>query len=134
MSRPLIARIAFICFGMMLAYGCAVSPAVVTASAGTTSIQAAVGDEVNVQLAENPSTGWTWRLQSPLKGILQAAGDHFVRSTPTGAGLVGTGGTRIFTYTAIDAGTIELEYALAGPGREVEPADHRMTFTVHVAN
>ena len=131
MNRSL-ARIAFVCCVVMMACGCTTAPSVVTASAGTQSIQAAVGDEVNMQLAENPSTGWTWRLQSPLKGILKVAGDRFVRSTPADAGLVGTGGTRIFTCTAIDSGTIELEYALAGPGREVEASDHRMTFTVHV--
>jgi predicted secreted protein len=134
MIRSLLACIAFLCCVGMMAYGCTTAPAVVTASAATPSVQAAVGDEVNIQLSENPSTGWTWRLQSPLNGILQAGGDRFVRSSSAGADLVGTGGTRVLTYTAVGAGTIELAYALAGPGRDVEAADHRMTFTVHVTN
>jgi predicted secreted protein len=121
------------CLGMVLVHGCrAVPPAVVTVGVGTTAVQAAVGDEVNVQLAENPSTGWTWRLQSPLNGILHSEDDRFIRSTSPGTGLIGAGGTRIFSFAAIAEGTVELEYALAGPGRDVQPSDHRMTFTVRV--
>lgn len=136
MSWTLMIRmvcINFICLGMLLSHGCrAVPPAVITAGAGMTSIQAAVGDEVNVQLEENPSTGWTWRLQSPLNGILHLEDDRFVRSTSQGTGLIGSGGTRIFAFAAIAEGTVELEYALAGPGRDVQPSDHRMTFTIRV--
>ena len=91
------------------------------------------GGSVELELVEKPSTGWTWKQQSSLDGILRADGDRFIRDAARD-GMVGVGGKRIFTYTALKTGQVSMEFALVGPGQPVKPADHRMHVTIDVTD
>lgn len=97
----------------------------------TKTVAVSTGHSVDIALAENPSTGWTWKLQSPLDGILRSSGDRFVRDAAED-GMVGVGGKRVFTYTAMKPGQVSLEFALVGPGQPLKPSDQRMMATIDV--
>ena len=79
------------------------------------TIAAAVGDRVRIQLDENPTTGYRW--QSPAESsLLKLVDDDYA---PTADGGVGGGGTRTLVYEALAPGKGSLKLALA---RAWEPA------------
>ena len=96
-------------------------------------VTVATGDSIELALVENPSTGWTWKSQSTLDGILRSDGDRFVRDAAND-GMVGVGGKRVFDYTALKVGQVSLEFALVGPGQPVKASDHRMKAIIDVAD
>ena len=111
--------------------GCARAPMIVTQQMHDSTVEVEVGQAVDVELAENPSTGWLWKLQTPINGILDPKGVSF---TPgQGAGRrVGVGGLRVFHYRSTAAGEARLVYALVPPGSGGKPSDQTFTVSVRV--
>lgn len=111
--------------------GCSSEPLVLTQGMHDSTIDVLVGRAVDVELAENPSTGWSWKLQTPTNGILEPKGVSF---TPgQGAGRrVGVGGLRVFHYRAAAAGEARLVYALVPPGSGGKASDQTFTVSVRV--
>ena len=56
--------------------GCSSGPLILTQSMHDSIVDVQSGRVVDVELAENPSTGWTWQLQAPTNGILEPKGDE----------------------------------------------------------
>ncbi|MGO9109867.1 MAG: protease inhibitor I42 family protein [Thermoguttaceae bacterium] len=61
-----------------------------------------LGARIVVRLAENPTTGYCWDLRSVVTPVLEFEHDDY---TSTSANGVGGGGTRIFQFVAVTAGT-----------------------------
>ena len=112
--------------------GCNTGPMVLTQAMHDSIIDVESGRVVDVELAENPSTGWTWKLQAPLNGILEPNGVSFTPGQGAG-GRVGVGGLRVFHYRAASVGEASLVYALVPPGAGGKASDQTFTVTVRVS-
>ncbi len=75
------------------------------ADAGKT-IQAHTGDQILIQLSANPTTGYSWTIDKTDTTILALQRETY---TPSPGGLVGSGGTTVFTFTAQHPGTVQLQ-------------------------
>jgi predicted secreted protein len=75
--------------------------------ADTLLIQAHPGD-IDVPVAESPTTGYRWHLAPPPHGVTPI-GDSFA---PEAAGMAGGGGTRTFRFHVAAPGTYELRLEL----------------------
>lgn len=74
-----------------------------------TTIAAAVGDRVRIQLDENPTTGYRWKARAQ-SSLLELIDENYA---PAGDGGIGGGGTRTLVYEVIAAGKGSLKLALA---------------------
>lgn len=68
-----------------------------------TVIQVAAGDRFGLELAGNPTTGYTWQVHAD-RQYLDLLGQEF---EPVGMG-VGAGGNEVFLFHAIAAGETEV--------------------------
>lgn len=75
------------------------------ADAGS-SRQLAVGDEVTVRLAENPTTGYRWRFNQTGSGSIEQVDDQL---EPPASGAPGAGGVRRVRFVARRTGSVQLE-------------------------
>lgn len=114
--------------------------ALVTLACGTTGpsefsdaaapIRVKPGEEFAIVLQSNPTTGFTWRLATPVdENVVHLVGSRY-QADPSSAGLVGSGGKEYWTFSAAKAGStvIKLEYARAGQAAPDAPR----AFTVEV--
>jgi inhibitor of cysteine peptidase len=78
-------------------------------------ISVKVGDTVEVTLAGNPTTGYSWTssMSDTDKAVLQQQGEPVYVQQSTDPSVVGAGGTFTFAFKAVAAGqpTIKLDYA-----------------------
>jgi inhibitor of cysteine peptidase len=70
------------------------------------SITVHIGDEIIINLPENPTTGYRWAIDKMDATVLVSQNPTF-SSTPGGA--IGSGGTRTFTFIAKQPGTVHLQ-------------------------
>lgn len=63
------------------------------------------GDAIIIRLAENPTTGYRWALDSIEGSGVTLEGMTFDRAEPN----IGAGGTRTITYKASQAGTARIQ-------------------------
>lgn len=72
------------------------------------TIKAAVGDEFVITLEGNATTGYEWRLATPIDNTLI----NLVKSEyiPDNTGLVGSGGRSIWTFKAVKAGNARISF------------------------
>jgi len=77
-------------------------------------LEVKVGQEFNITLESNPSTGYGWQLAKQLnETILVLIGFEYKSS---GSGLiVGAGGTEIWTFKAVKSGTAEISLKYVRP-------------------
>lgn len=85
----------------------------------------AVGDELSVRLAENPTTGYRWQVVQSGAGELALADEQFV---PAAGATPGAGGERRLRFVARRAGDVRLEMVL---GRPWDPPETRRERRVH---
>jgi inhibitor of cysteine peptidase len=64
-----------------------------------------VGESFEVQLPENPTTGYVWHLHLPVDPFLEVEEDSFAGSQ----GAYGIGGLRRWRFRALQEGVITLE-------------------------
>lgn len=92
------------------------------------------GDELTVELPENPSTGYRWEADDDAStSILEATGSTFMRADAT-SGAVGVGGTRRFTFRAMGIGSCSLHYTLIPPGRDRSDGQQHYSIDVVVTD
>jgi len=108
--------------------------AVATESMNKGSIKVQRGDDVEVKLPENPSTGYAWKRTSDLglNVVAKVSSTYEGNDNPKGA--VGVGGMRIFRYHAITKGICTLQYVLVPPGQEPSASDKGYTITIEVSD
>ena len=76
-----------------------------------------VGDTIEVVLAGNPTTGYSWSttLSDKDAAVLQQQGDPVYAQQSTDPTLVGGGGTFTFTFKAVAPGQVALKFGYARP-------------------
>lgn len=70
------------------------------------TIPAHTGDEIVVNLPENPTTGYRWAIDTADEKLLASEDTTFAAPR---SGAVGVGGTRTFTFTVKQSGTVHLQ-------------------------
>ena len=94
------------------------------ASADGTQMSLSVGDRLEVALAGNPTTGYSWEIASVDESVILADGEPSFRAD---SNQVGAGGTMTLAFDAVGAGTTVLELVYQRPFEDAPPAE---TFTV----
>jgi inhibitor of cysteine peptidase len=97
------------------------------------SITLAVGDILKVELASNPSTGYSWHIAANTDDVLAPVGEpQFSLGSQTP--MPGAGGTETFTFKAVAAGESTLTLIYNRPWEtDVTPTpDDTFTVTVTV--
>lgn len=67
-----------------------------------------VGDTLVVRLSGNQTAGYTWNPAPMTPGILSFQGSNYVKNN---SGLMGAGGTQVFTYKVVGGGGFFLRFA-----------------------
>jgi inhibitor of cysteine peptidase len=71
------------------------------------------GEDIQVILNGNPTTGYTWTATVSDKAVLQQLGDPVYAQGSTDPSIVGAGGTFTFTFKAAAAGQVALKFDYA---------------------
>lgn len=90
---------------------------ILTEADNGTTVEAGVGDLIEVRLPANPSTGFGWQVTPPT-GLVQVADPEFL----TQSSLVGAAGIEVFTFEVTEAGAQALHLEYRRPFEE-EPAE-----------
>lgn len=98
----------------------------VRAGENGSTVTAAVGDVVKIELAENPTTGFRWQIASVNSSILRLQSDDFAPSGPP----VGSGGLHVFRWAAAGRGNTDVQLELK---RSWETAPAKSTFAIRVS-
>jgi predicted secreted protein len=114
----------------------AVLPLLVTACSGSTepadpesAIEAGPGEEFDVLLESNPSTGYHWEFLVELdESILKFVGKDYRAAEPVRPG---SGGMDVWTFKAVGTGETEIRLGYYPPAPNSKPAETR-TFKVSV--
>jgi formylglycine-generating enzyme required for sulfatase activity len=85
-------------------------------------VTTAVGEEFEINLESNPTTGYSWSLVEHLPDWLELVGMTYVATDP---GMVGGGGTEIWTFRATGAGSTTLTFEYERPWED-EPIQVRV--------
>jgi len=88
----------------------------------------AVGDVVEISLAENPSTGFRWELKDKPKPACSLVKSWF----ESAAGPPGKGGTRRWQFQAVHSGTGEISLEYRRPWEQGTPPGRTFHLTVQV--
>jgi len=114
-----------LCALLLMLGGCAARPPVVvtTAEAGR-AVTLGPGDELQVRLAANRTTGYRWQLADDPAPILASEAEVTYEPLDTAGGRLGAGGTDVWRFRAAAAGRTELVFEYWRPWeRSATPAD-----------
>ena len=84
-------------------------------------IEVAVGDLLVITLESNPTTGFGWQLSEPIdEDLLALIESRYEPSENVEQGMVGAGGTEVWTFEALTTGVtkISMEYSRPWEGGE----------------
>lgn len=85
--------------------GCEGASLRLTYTDNNTTVRVNTGEYVEVELRGNPSAGYTWQTDSINAAVLRQTGEpDFIADS----GMVGAGGTFVFRYECVGAGTSRL--------------------------
>jgi inhibitor of cysteine peptidase len=88
------------------------------------------GDKLIIQMEASPTTGYTWEAVSLDTSVLKQQGDpEFKEGQP---GMMGGGGTLVFTFQAVGKGQIELKMVYHQPWDKDTPPAKTLDVTVIV--
>jgi inhibitor of cysteine peptidase len=73
------------------------------------------GEDIQVILNGNPTTGYSWTSTVSDPAVLQQQGDPVYAQGNTDPSIVGAGGTFTFTFKAAAAGQVTLKFGYARP-------------------
>lgn len=100
------------------------------APAGEGPITVKVGEEFEVTLDSNPTTGYGWRIAAPPdKVILVLVGAEY---RPDGKGMAGSGGKEIYTFKALAPGETTITFTYVRPWEEGQPPAAQKQYAVIV--
>lgn len=93
-----------------------------------TQVVLTVGQEMQVALPENPTTGFRWQMQARGEPILQLVDDKF--DAPASG--VGRGGTRRWRFKAAQAGSTAIELAYRREWEQNQPPAETFRLAVRI--
>lgn len=113
---------------LVAASGCRSQGTRLTAADNGDQIEVEVGDLIVIELAGNPTTGYSWEAADLASGLVEQVGEaDFSSDSP---GLVGAGGSLTLTFRAVQAGSGTLSLVYHRPWEaDVEPIE---TFSIGV--
>jgi predicted secreted protein len=89
-----------------------------------------VGQEFNITLESNPTTGYQWQLAKQLNGtVLVFLGSEY---KPSESDLLGAGGIEIWRFKAVNSGTTEISLKYVRPWETDVPPIKEQTFGIIV--
>ena len=94
------------------------------------TIAVGLGQHFAVQLDANPTTGYTWQLTADPGAAVKVVGHTY---TPTPPQQPGSGGTELFTFQAVAAGTPTLAFGYVRPWETGVAPAQTATFPVKVS-
>lgn len=74
-----------------------------------TNITVSKGDKFNIQLDENPTTGYEWTVSVSDENVVKMTDDQYTAQT-TDANVVGSGGTHSYMFEATGKGTAQITF------------------------
>ena len=95
-----------------------------------TTVQLARGQQLDVELPSNPSTGFNWFVSGSLPSQLTSVTDSYEATGEPN--VVGSGGTRVLSYSASSSGTGTLKLDYDRPFEKGVPPAKTFTLTVTV--
>lgn len=107
--------------------GACSSAVTVTDSDDGGSVQLAVGDELDVALSANPSTGYDWYVTAVDRAVLEQSADPTFEAE---SDLAGAEGTVHLRFTAVGEGSTALELVYERSFEDAPPLD---TYRIEVA-
>ena len=100
-------------------------------AANRTQVVVAEGDALEVHLAENPTTGYRWRMDGPGDDVITFDASEFRQSGPA----IGAGGLRVLRFVARRAGTAAIALTRSRLAGDAAPdAADRFIVTVVVGS
>lgn len=100
------------------------------ADSGRANVVMSAGQELELQLSANPTTGYTWRFDPGEQTHLRFKSRHYQPFATSPRPQPGAGGTEYFVFEAVSVGTEHLQFAYR-KGDAGQPA--RRTFDLNVA-
>eukprot|EP00389_Voromonas_pontica_P000322 GDKH01000462.1.p1 GENE.GDKH01000462.1~~GDKH01000462.1.p1 ORF type:complete len:142 (+),score=35.63 GDKH01000462.1:179-604(+) len=83
-------------------------PSVTLSSGAKKAIAVGVGQEFEVKLPGNPTTGFSWKETKVPKGLSKESSTYV--PAPHAPGIVGSGGTFQFRFKALEEGTEQIDF------------------------
>jgi predicted secreted protein len=115
---------------MPLASAAASAGAATFAAVGVEQIRALAGKEFSITLPANHTTGYSWRLATPLDpSSLNLIGNVYHEST---SGKVGASGEEVWTFSAQAPGTVQLDFEYVRSFEKTAPPAKAAKFSVVV--
>lgn len=105
--------VGFLASGLML--GCSSKPVVVTEKEAGELVELEKGQELQVELAANPTTGFSWGLTENEGDILATSGKSFFTQDTSGEARVGAGGTETWVFDAKNRGKTKIQFEYRQP-------------------
>lgn len=86
-----------------------------------------MGQELAITLPANPTTGFSWEIQSGVNGVLQPVGEPEFKAN---SDLLGAGGSQILRFETVQAGETGLTLVYRRPWEKDIAPEGR--YTVHI--
>ena len=88
--------------------------------------------EMILELAANPSTGYRWQIELTASAVLDKIGDEQFMPASSSGGAVGAGGTTVWHFRATRSGTDLLRLVYRRPFEKNVPAAKSVVYTINV--
>ena len=131
-------RVAFGCLVLLLAASCGDDDTTGTstlqlgdADAGRT-VTVAKNAAVVIALTSNPSTGFGWSVRDPAPAQLRSEGEPKFVAATAASPVVGAAGTQVFTFRAVEQGSVNLTLDYARPFEKGVPPNKSWSVTIVV--
>jgi inhibitor of cysteine peptidase len=90
------------------------------------------GDLLVFRLPSNPSTGYSWSVAASKPGLLLQQGEAACEIPKSAKGRVGAGGTEVWRFRAVRAGTLTLTFSYARVWEKGVPPVRTLTWPVTI--
>ena len=89
-------------------------------------------ENFTIQLASNPTTGYSWQLAEPLDKNHIELINHTYQPNDHPQGMVGVGGTEIWQFRALKSGTTQIKMRYVHPWETEIPAAQEATYSIEI--
>jgi inhibitor of cysteine peptidase len=102
---------------------------ILVASDSGRTLELSLNETLEIELSENPTTGYRWQISQNGAPVLELAGDTFQLGSSSG---IGGGGTRKLEFHSNVAGATTLRIVYGRPGVK-DSIKQEFTLNLHVA-
>jgi predicted secreted protein len=121
---------ALLLFASVMLAACGNAPAALQPSDPAVPIEVSAGDEFEIVLASNPSTGYSWALVDELDpGVVAVVSQEYKGEEDAAPG---SGGMDVWTFEALSAGETQIVLGYYPPSNEPTDPQQIVEFTVTV--